>query len=60
MMDVKEYLLKVKRICQNLDIECEDCPLQNYDCGNPTHVYSEESRIDKVIDIVENYKLEEG
>ena len=52
-MDAKEYLLKVKQICGS--INCLDCPLNIHACGYSTI----ESEIDILIDIVENYKLEE-
>lgn len=66
-MDAKEYLLKVRKICHKFDIEnidCDDCPLQKYDCGLPALIFdgghsNDESYIDKAIKTVENYKLEE-
>lgn len=57
MMDAKEYLLKVERICDSIKTDyCDTCPLQMYDCG---YGRTEED-IDESIKIVENYKLEES
>ena len=56
-MDAKEFVIKIQKICR--ENRCKNCPLRNYDCGNPIHIYSDESCADQVIKIVENYKLEE-
>ncbi|MEN6511170.1 MAG: hypothetical protein ABFD00_04985 [Chloroherpetonaceae bacterium] len=52
-MDAKEYMMKVKQICDS--VECGECPLVDLSCGYPIS----ELLINKSIEIVEKYQLEE-
>ena len=50
-----DYLNKCKDICERYEPKgCHDCPLREYACGVPL----EQDEIQKVIEIVENYKCE--
>lgn len=53
-MDAKEYLLKAAEICNAHEgkVNCKECPLHAYSCGNP----KEEEAIDAVLDLVERWE----
>jgi hypothetical protein len=56
-MDAKEYLLKVRSICDDYqDNFCVGCPLENIFCGVPTDPENEENEIYRIVKFVESYE----